>query len=250
MKLLQKSKEFFEEIERIYNVHIDKQLLHKFNVEIKEDGSPVTKSDIYFERIIFNGFKHYFGDDVVLIGEESLHDTLQETEWNSVKDSKPIIVVDPIDGTENFCSGLLEWGTSISIYDKGKHINSMLLLPEMNICLRYDKVSEISKRAFSSRINAFSSSLTEDTLNEIKENSSIKRDHQVRIFGCSVYNLYNVAKRNYKEYKTSNPVKAWDLQAGLNIISKCRPEIKILVNKEKYYGQLLNPFKKHSIEIR
>ena len=36
-----------------------------------------------------------------------------------------IAVLDPIDGTENFCSGLKEWGVSLSIWQGARHAGSL-----------------------------------------------------------------------------------------------------------------------------
>lgn len=41
--------------------------------------------------------------------------------WNIPTNAEYIVTVDPIDGTENFVSGLKEWGIGISIYHNDRH---------------------------------------------------------------------------------------------------------------------------------
>ena len=49
------------------------------------------------------------------ISEESYPKTHK---WNK---QKSYVFVDPIDGTENFVSGLKEWGVGVSIFTEGKY---------------------------------------------------------------------------------------------------------------------------------
>ena len=76
------------------------------NYVMKNDGSPVGDLDLAIENFIMQelpillpGFQ--------LIGEESKF----PTEWNG-----NYVVVDPIDGTENYVSGIPIWGTGIALF--------------------------------------------------------------------------------------------------------------------------------------
>ena len=41
------------------------------------------------------------------------------------------VVLNPIDDTKNFISGLREWGIGLSMYTKVKHDASLIFLPEL-----------------------------------------------------------------------------------------------------------------------
>ena len=86
--------------------------------------SYVTKGDLLVQDIIFNYFEDIHRNSFEIISEECLNLNIDFDKIDSV-------TVDPIDGTENFTSGLKEWGVSVSIYSKNKHIESGILIPEL-----------------------------------------------------------------------------------------------------------------------
>lgn len=55
-------------------------------------------------------------DSYIVISEESANDL---TDIDRVE---YVVTVDPIDGTENFVSGLKEWGVGVSVYRCGNHL--------------------------------------------------------------------------------------------------------------------------------
>ena len=67
--------------------------------------------------------------DYLVISEET------ETNLSRLEEVEYVITVDPIDGTENFVSGLKEWGVGISVYKGMRHYQSMIMLPELGIRL-------------------------------------------------------------------------------------------------------------------
>jgi len=248
-----RTKGFFNQIEYAannINVRADRQQRNK-NCIIKDDDSPVTRYDKELENRIFSLAKEWLGADVLCIGEESLGSTVSESQWLTYFDSERyIVIVDPIDGTENFISGLPEWGVSVSVYKSGEHINSMIYLPALNQKLIHSDSSYYSHLMIEdSRIIGFSSSVTPETLLTLSGIINKNPEAQVRIMGCSVYNLYNFATGVYSGYYTSKPVSAWDVIAGLNIILALQPKSNIKVNGEKYIGQILNPFNKYHLEL-
>lgn len=78
------------------------------------------------EKLVFDYLRSTLNSYIV-ISEESYNDL---SEINNVE---YVVTVDPIDGTENFVSGLKEWGVGVSVYRHGKHYQSMIALPELNI---------------------------------------------------------------------------------------------------------------------
>ena len=91
----------------------------------KSDGSHVSEGDLLIQKLLQDEISRNF-DKYFLISEENDH----IGKWEDYKD---FIVLDPIDGTENFISGMMEWGVGISVFENKKHKESVILLPDMNL---------------------------------------------------------------------------------------------------------------------
>jgi myo-inositol-1(or 4)-monophosphatase len=97
----------------------------RYNIEMKADGSPVTASDLLLESIIREHLEEEL-HGITFAGEESFI----AIAGNGTKGYHAIL--DPIDRTENFCSGLKEWGISFTLWHDGKNLWSLLFMPELN----------------------------------------------------------------------------------------------------------------------
>jgi myo-inositol-1(or 4)-monophosphatase len=116
---------------------------------MKSDGSYVSKGDLLVQQLVFNFLSeklpiHEF------ISEE--HAIIENKIWQQ---TGSYIIIDPIDGTENFVSGLREWGVGISIYTHGTHEESMIFMPELNDW----QITGMPIKKFNSRIIGLSSSV-------------------------------------------------------------------------------------------
>ena len=148
------------------------------------------------------------------------------------------VMLDPIDGTENFTSGLVEWGVGISLYCKGVHSCSMILLPELSRSLMTGDTFE----PFESRIHGVSSSLKLEDLGFLEEG------FEYRMMGCSMYNMYNVIRGSYAVFENVKGVNTWDILPGINIAIEHGCNVK--VDGEVYDGRFLPPIKKYRVKIR
>ena len=199
----------------------------------KQDGSFVTEGDIKCQNIILDVVNNKFGDlNLEIVSEEI---SSKDFSYDSTKN---YIVVDPIDGTENFCSGLKEWGISLSTFLKDKHHESVIFLPELNEHLKTGDFLNY----FQSRIVGLSSNL-----------SKIEIDHkdqyeEYRIMGCCVYNMLNVIRGSYKSFSNFNGAYSWDVLAGFNLALE--HGLKVVVDGKNYEGQFLYPNKRYSFSIR
>tara|TARA_B000000460_G_scaffold120686_1_gene84975 strand:- start:2537 stop:3217 length:681 start_codon:yes stop_codon:yes gene_type:complete len=199
----------------------------------KQDGSFVTEGDIKCQNIILDVVNNKFGDLNLEVVSEEIN-----SEDFFYDPTKNYIVVDPIDGTENFCSGLKEWGISLSTYLEDKHYESAIFLPELD---EYLETGNFLNH-FQSRIVGLSSNL-----------SRIEIDHQdqneeYRIMGCCVYNMLNVIRGSYKSFSNLNGAYSWDVLAGLNLALE--HGLKVIVDGKNYEGQFLYPNKRYSFSIR
>lgn len=94
-----------------------------FNVEIKEDSSPVTDADKASDKII----RDYLGArfDYAFLTEES-------ADSKERLNSDYVWIVDPIDGTENYVSKDGEFTINIGLAYKHKAVLGVVLLPAKN----------------------------------------------------------------------------------------------------------------------
>ena len=199
----------------------------------KKDGSFVTEGDIKCQDVILDIINSKFGDLNLEIVSEEIN-----SEDFSYDSNKNYIVIDPIDGTENFCTGLKEWGISLSTYLKDKHHESAIFLPELNEYL----ITGDSLNYFQSRIVGLSSNLSKI---EIDQQEPYE---EYRIMGCCVYNMLNVVRGSYKSFSNLNGAYSWDVLAGFNLALE--HGLEVVVDGKKYEGQFLQPNKRYSFSIQ
>jgi len=197
----------------------------------KEDGSYITSADLLCQSIIFD-YLSSLKEKFEIISEEV------EIDEFTYDTSKNYVVLDPLDGTENFTSGLKEWGVSLSIYIKNRHYESMIMIPEMGLSL---KTGEKAPH-YQSRIHGLSSSLKKEHF------SSLEDGKEYRIMGCAVYNLYNVITGSFCTFENPKGTRAWDILAGLNLALERGLEVS--VNEERYLGEFLDPSQKYRFTIQ
>lgn len=202
----------------------------RYDIRWKPDGSPVTAADTYLEAEIESYLRGAL-PGLTFVGEETYQPGADVFDgW--------MAVLDPIDGTENFCSGLKEWGVSLSLWHDRQHAGSMLLLPELGERI----VSGDDPPALASRIVGFSSSISDELVAQLAQAG------EARITGCAVYNLYNVIRGTFTRF--TNPVGAfsWDLLAGISLAHEYGCEVTL--DGQLYDGGLLEPGRKYRVDIR
>jgi myo-inositol-1(or 4)-monophosphatase len=86
---------------------------------IKADKTPVTEVDHQVENYLIEKISARYPDHTILSEETGLHANEETYAW----------VIDPIDGTRSFASGLPIWGVSIGILKGGQPIVGGLYLP-------------------------------------------------------------------------------------------------------------------------
>lgn len=203
----------------------------RYDVAWKADGSPVTAADIYLEDII-RAFLNERIANLAFVGEESYSSLIGSEEPTGF-----YAIVDPIDGTENFCSGLKEWGVGFTLWKDSRHLGSMLLMPELGERLMTgDMVTPIR-----SRIRGFSSSICPEIVDGIAEGG------ESRLMGCAVYNLYNVVRGAYARFTNPRGAYAWDLLPGLMLALEHGCDV--VLNGEPYEGQVLASDRKYRVDI-
>jgi myo-inositol-1(or 4)-monophosphatase len=223
-------RELLVSVQRLVDAHLAHVLALRHDVRIKEDGSPVTEADLYLERLVRAHLEAAL-PDLDFVAEESYsgQNVLQEGH---------VALLDPIDGTENFCSGLKEWGVSLGLWYRGRHLGSLLHLPELGESL----ISGDRPTGHVSRITGLSSSFNEGIV------QALRATREYRVSGCAVYNLLNVARGSFARFINPKGARAWDLLPGLMLCLEQGCDVR--VDDEVFNGRFLDPAQRYRVDIR
>ena len=204
-------------------------LAMRFNITMKADGSPVTDADVFLEKHIHD-FLNQRIPGLTFVGEETYA-------GGAIPTSGMIALLDPVDGTENFCSGLKEWGVSFGLWKDRQHLGSLLMMPELGDQLMTgDRPPRLR-----SRIVGFSSSFCEPIAEQMRE------VQESRIFGCAVYNLMNVARGAYARFSNPRGAYAWDLLPGLMLALE--QGCSVMVEGREFRGEFLEPHRRYRVDV-
>ena len=198
---------------------------------LKSDNTFVSKGDILSQEIIFAYLENTL-DDYVVVSEEA------DFSKFSVNSAKRIITVDPIDGTENFVSGLKEWGIGVSVYYNGIHEQSMIALPELGLSLfTGDIIDDVEY----SRICGLSSYMSSSDF------VGLDNSYEYRIMGCCMYNMYNVIKGSYNKFMHLKGAYSWDILPGINLAIE--RGLHVSIEGKTYEGDFLMPGVKYHFQV-
>ncbi|HLU17277.1 MAG TPA: inositol monophosphatase family protein [Edaphocola sp.] len=198
---------------------------------LKEDNSYVSRGDLLCEELMKQLIREEY-PEYALISEESPQGNIKAYE------SDKLVILDPIDGTENFVSGLKEWGVSFCVYENGRCTEALLALPELG---EYMTSKDVDVNKFRSRIAGISSSLTKEDLMKLESG------FEYRIIGCCVYNMYQVVTGAFYSFENPKGAKVWDIIAGLNLA--LQHGLRVSVNNQEYHGELLRPDERYRFRI-
>lgn len=216
----------------LIKARLEEVLALRDRVTKKEDDSYVSDGDLLVQEIVFEYIRKHLPHHE-LISEELA--PFGERVWDP---AGSYVVLDPIDGTENFVSGLREWGIGISIYTSGLHQESCIYLPELHDV----QITGMPLRKFKSRIHGLSSSLTKADLQGLPDSG-----FEFRIIGCSMYNTLASVRGAFAVFENVKGVNCWDILPGLNLALENGCEVT--VDDIPYHGQILFPSRKYKIRI-
>ncbi len=251
---IQASLEAGKEIMKIYDT--------AFNVEYKDDKSPLTEADKRANDIINS---YLIPTQIPIISEEN-----KQINYNVRKNWKTCWIVDPVDGTKEFIKRNGEFTVNIALVTDGKPELGVIYVPatkvlyfaDVNLKKAYKteldvhdttikevlaKSKPLSPKAGSSnpvQVIASRSHISQETLNFIEELKQSGKNVEIVSKGSSL-KFCLVAEGNADVYPRYAPTMEWDTAAGqsicnavgINVISK-QTNKPLLYNKEN----LLNPW--------
>ena len=209
---------------------LDVVLKYRSEFEFKADTSPVSEADLIIDRFIKSFFEERLGSVQFISEEDKDHTFYTNHEFT--------VLIDPLDGTENFISGLPIWGISIGLWQHQKNIDNLLYFPELKISITKDS---IPSQRFNSRIAGFSSTINEQLIN------SIEIGKESRILGASSFNIYCMLIGAFKSFTNPGGAWIWDFLPGANLCLNAG--LKVMVEGKPYNGEFLDVSRKHRFVI-
>ncbi|RUA11737.1 MAG: 3'(2'),5'-bisphosphate nucleotidase [Flavobacteriia bacterium] len=233
-----------------------------FNIEYKEDNSPLTLADQNCNDVINS---YLIKTPIPIISEEN-----KQLSYADRKDWETCWIVDPLDGTKEFVKRNGEFTVNIALVKKGKPVLGVIYVPDQKI-LYYADVD--LKKAYKVQLDSHKEDLNQIKNKAIEIKPSPVNRNRIRLVGSRSHmnkettDFIESLRKDYKEveivskgsslkfcmiaegdadiYPRFAPTMEWDTAAGqaiceavgLKVISQETNE-PLLYNKEN----LLNPW--------
>ena len=100
----------------------------RFEVECKDDASPVTAADLAAHHVIVDGLRA-LTPDIPVLSEESAHEVAasERLGW------RRLWVVDPLDGTKEFIKRNNEFTVNIALIERGRPVLGVVAAPALGL---------------------------------------------------------------------------------------------------------------------
>ena len=221
-----------------------------FQVDFKEDESPLTEADIKANEIICNSLSSKY-PDIPILSEEN-----KDIPYEERKNWQQFWLVDPVDGTKEFIKKNGEFTVNIALIENGEPTLGVVYAPALNetyygsksegafkdnnkLPIKDNTNPEKSLTVVASRSHL--SPETVDFINDLKQNT----EHVESISKGSSLKLCLVAEGKADYYPRLAPTMEWDTAAAHAICNTAGKKVvrhdngeELTYNKEN----LLNPW--------
>jgi 3'(2'), 5'-bisphosphate nucleotidase len=209
------------EIMQIYNAN-------DFEIQIKDDDSPLTKADLVSNKIILSGLRRI--SDYPIVSEETIVDYAIRRKWEK------FWLVDPLDGTKDFIAKNGQFTVNIALIEDNQPILGLIYIPVLDTIYW----AERSKGAYKDQEKIYNTSSrtdliaadsifhsTEATIKFLKQNGIT----QIRRYGSSL-KYCMLAEGRIDIYPRFNGTKEWDTAAGQIILEEAGCKIIDIFTKK------------------
>tara|TARA_Y100000996_G_C22512393_1_gene638966 strand:+ start:340 stop:1176 length:837 start_codon:yes stop_codon:yes gene_type:complete len=221
-----------------------------FDIEIKDDNSPLTKADTASNEIIHQALKQMAPGIPILSEESSEISYSTRSKWNEYW------LVDPLDGTKEFIDRNGEFTTNIALIRNGRPVFGIIHAPSKNetywgsnefgsYCLKEGSVYNAKKLSISKQKRDRYTILTSRSHPSRKLEILLEKiNHDAIVRAGSSLKFCLLAEGKANLYLRLGPTSEWDIAAGDAILSYAGGSIcdlegnPILYNKNE---SLLNP---------
>lgn len=199
-------------------VEIHKKSSQVLSHAYKAKGELVTESDLYVNELLKNGLAKVY-PDIGWFSEES-------TKENNLKNEDIFWVVDPIDGTIEYASGIPEYAISIALVEKGTLQLSVVCNPAVNKLYYAVK----GKGAFLNGEKIYCQNVRDDLRQPVILASrteyakgaweSFKAHATIKPVGSIAYKLGLIAEGIAAATFSLTPKNIWDIAGGVLLVEE------------------------------
>mgnify|MGYP003988693845 CR=1 FL=1 len=229
------AKEAGNAIMQIYN--------QDFEVEYKQDSSPLTLADKKANDIIEDGLNQ-LSINLPILSEEG-----RETPYEDRKHWEYFWLVDPLDGTKEFVKKNGEFTVNIALIHKDTPVLGVVYVPVLNVCYwaKQDKGAfkderrlplKTEKQRDTYKIVASRSHMSDETQTFIDAIDTDKEKELISI-GSSL-KICLVAEGEADIYPRLGPTMEWDTGAAHSIVKESSASFKRHAKNGLYFQHLYN----------
>ena len=217
-----------------------------FELEFKNDSSPLTKADLLSNTAILNVLNAE--NSIPVLSEEG-----KKIDYNTRKKWKKIWIIDPLDGTKEFVKRNDEFTVNIALIEKNNPILGVIFAPAKSLIY-------FAQKGYGSF--TVHTSVELNSLDEATQISVFKQSDTVRIIGSRSHSNNSfttwvnekfpeaqiiqagsslkfclIADGNADIYPRFGPTSEWDIAAGHIILNEAGGKVLTLSNKEIKYNK-------------
>ena len=207
------------------------------NIQIKEDGSPVSNGDLLVNEIITKKIKE-LTPEIPIISEETVN--LNEENFH-----KDFWLIDPIDGTKLYIAGKNTYTLNAALIINYKPVIGLLAAPKLKkLFYSYGKnESYLLENNKKKKLNCEKKTPNKEILDKLKEYGMTSYKNM-----SSSYKFCVIATGEFDIYAARERAFEWDYAAGHAIVEHAGAIITTLDNKDFQYGK--KDYKNLSLLIR
>jgi 3'(2'), 5'-bisphosphate nucleotidase len=218
-----------------------------FQVQTKDDNSPITEADIASHHVIVDGLTA-LTPDIPILSEESAN-----APWEERKTWTRFWLVDPIDGTKDFTNRTGEFTVNIALIENGEPVMGVVTAPALGDAYwgikgqgAWKREADGSTRRLAVenppqaiRAVASKNHMNEDTRHFIQQLG----EHQLVQAGSSL-KFCRIAEGQADIYPRLGPTCEWDTGAAHAVLVAAGGKVTQLDGTPLAYGkeEVLNPY--------
>jgi 3'(2'), 5'-bisphosphate nucleotidase len=210
-----------------------------FDVEHKDDNSPLTQADLLSHRCIIEALQQLTPNIPIISEESAVVPVEQRKQWSS------LWLVDPLDGTREFIKKNGEFTVNIALIENGAPVLGVISAPAQQRCWAatvsvgaFEVVGakrsfiEVAKSKSSLRVAASRSHLDEKTVSALQRMGDVQR-----VSVGSALKFCLLANGEIDVYPRFAPTWEWDTAAGQCIVEMAGGVVLNLDGSRKTYNQ-------------
>ncbi|MEB3266648.1 MAG: inositol monophosphatase family protein [Cyanobacteriota bacterium] len=183
--------------------------------DLKADGTLITACDRWSDATLVAGLQHLFPGEGVL----------SEEGRQLVPETTAFWVVDPLDGTTNFASGIPYWAVSLARFEQGRPVLAVLDVPPLRqriVAFRGQGAWRNGKPLQPPSLHpspAGCASLCSRSIGVLQKLPDRRFPGKIRMLGVASLNLVSVAMGQTQAALEATP-KIWDLAAAWLVLEE------------------------------